>query len=33
LYFKRMNVLAALFGDEEHHTRRFGSLPGFQGAQ
>jgi len=33
LYFKRMNVLAALFGDEEHHVRRFGSLAAFQGAQ
>jgi len=32
LYFKRMNVLAALFGDEEHHVKRFGSLPGFQAA-
>jgi alkylation response protein AidB-like acyl-CoA dehydrogenase len=33
LYFKRMNVLAALFGDEEHHVQRFASLPTFQGAQ
>lgn len=29
LYFKRMQVLAALYGDEEHHVARFGSLPGF----
>ena len=29
LYFKRMQVLAALFGDEEHHVARFASLPGF----
>lgn len=30
LYFKRMHVLAALFGDEEHHLTRFASLPGFR---
>lgn len=29
LYFKRFHVLAALFGDEEHHVQRFASLPGF----
>ena len=29
LYFKRMVALNALFGDEEHHVRRFASLPGF----
>jgi alkylation response protein AidB-like acyl-CoA dehydrogenase len=29
LYFKRMHILNALFGDEEHHLRRFASLPGF----
>lgn len=29
LYFKRMNVLNALFGDEEHHVKRFASLPSF----
>jgi alkylation response protein AidB-like acyl-CoA dehydrogenase len=29
LYFKRINVLNALFGDEEHHVKRFASLPGF----
>ncbi|MEO7093493.1 MAG: acyl-CoA dehydrogenase family protein [Polyangiales bacterium] len=29
IYFKRMHVLNALFGDEEHHLRRFASLPGF----
>jgi alkylation response protein AidB-like acyl-CoA dehydrogenase len=33
LYFKRANVLNALFGDEEHHTQRFGRLPGFELAQ
>ena len=26
LYFKRMHVLNALFGDEEHHVARFASL-------
>lgn len=29
LYFKRMQVLGALFGDEEHHVARFAHLPGF----
>jgi len=29
LYFKRMAVLNALFGDEEHHVARYGRLPGF----
>lgn len=29
LYFKRMQVLTTLFGDEEHHVRRFGRLPSF----
>ena len=29
LFFKRMHVLNALFGDEEHHLRRFAALPGF----
>lgn len=29
LYFKRINVLNALFGDEEYHVQRFGQLPGF----
>jgi alkylation response protein AidB-like acyl-CoA dehydrogenase len=29
LYFKRMHVLNTLFGDEEHHVRRFASLPSF----
>jgi alkylation response protein AidB-like acyl-CoA dehydrogenase len=33
LYFKRANVLNALFGDEEHHAQRFGRLPGFELAQ
>ena len=32
LYFKRINVLNALFGDEEFHVRRFGSLPSFEAA-
>lgn len=32
LYFKRMSVLNALFGDEEHHLTRYASLPGFEGA-
>ena len=30
LYFKRMNVLNALFGDEEHHVKRFSALPAFE---
>ncbi|MFP6684887.1 MAG: acyl-CoA dehydrogenase family protein, partial [Polyangiaceae bacterium] len=29
LYFKRMHILNTLFGDEEYHVRRYGSLPGF----
>lgn len=29
LYFKRMHVLGALFGDEQHHVERFGRLPSF----
>lgn len=29
LYFKRMYALNALFGDEEHHVRRFASDPSF----
>ncbi|APR85172.1 Acyl-CoA dehydrogenase family protein [Minicystis rosea] len=29
LYFKRMQVLGALFGDEEYHVARFASLPSF----
>lgn len=29
LYFKRMHVLATLYGDEDHHVRRFASLPSF----
>ncbi|MDI1432065.1 acyl-CoA dehydrogenase family protein [Polyangium sorediatum] len=29
LYFKRMHVLNALFGDEEHHLARFGAQPAF----
>jgi alkylation response protein AidB-like acyl-CoA dehydrogenase len=29
LYFKRMVVLNALFGDEEHHVARFAGLPSF----
>ena len=29
LYFKRMQVLGALYGDEEHHVSRYASLPGF----
>jgi alkylation response protein AidB-like acyl-CoA dehydrogenase len=33
LYFKRANILNALFGDEEHHVRRFGRLPGFELAE
>jgi len=30
LYFKRMHVLNALFGDEEHHLQRIATLPGFE---
>ncbi|HLK38238.1 MAG TPA: acyl-CoA dehydrogenase [Polyangiaceae bacterium] len=29
LYFKRMQILNTLFGDEEHHLTRFASLPTF----
>jgi alkylation response protein AidB-like acyl-CoA dehydrogenase len=29
LYFKRMTVLNALFGDEEHHVTRYARLPTF----
>lgn len=29
LYFKRMQILATLWGDEEHHLARFASLPSF----
>ncbi len=29
LYFKRMHVLNALFGDEEHHVNRYAHLPSF----
>ncbi len=29
LYFKRMHALSTLWGDEEHHVRRFASLPTF----
>jgi alkylation response protein AidB-like acyl-CoA dehydrogenase len=29
LFFKRMRVLAALFGDEQFHVERFASLPSF----
>lgn len=32
LYYKRMNVLAALYGDEEFHVHRFANAPGFAGA-
>ncbi len=30
LYFKRMHILSALFGDEEFHVARFASLPSFE---
>lgn len=30
LYFKRMSVLNALFGDEEYHLARYASLPSFE---
>ena len=33
LFFKRMRVLHALFGDEEHHVERFASSPRFAPAQ
>ncbi len=29
LYFKRMHALGLMFGDEEHHVRRFVASPGF----
>jgi alkylation response protein AidB-like acyl-CoA dehydrogenase len=29
LYFKRMQALCALYGDEEHHVARYASLPQF----
>jgi alkylation response protein AidB-like acyl-CoA dehydrogenase len=29
LYFKRMQILNALYGDEEHHVGRFATLPSF----
>jgi alkylation response protein AidB-like acyl-CoA dehydrogenase len=29
LYFKRMQILNALYGDEEHHVDRFASLSSF----
>jgi alkylation response protein AidB-like acyl-CoA dehydrogenase len=29
LFFKRLHVLSTMFGDELHHTERFGSLPTF----
>lgn len=29
LYFKRMQILSSLWGDEEHHLARFASLPSF----
>jgi alkylation response protein AidB-like acyl-CoA dehydrogenase len=29
LYFKRMQILTTLWGDEEHHLARFASLPAF----
>jgi len=32
LYFKRMTVLATLFGDEQHHLKRYGGAPGFEGS-
>jgi alkylation response protein AidB-like acyl-CoA dehydrogenase len=30
LYFKRINVLNSLFGDEQHHLTRFGQLASFE---
>ena len=30
LYFKRMHILNTLFGDEQHHVARYGSLPSFE---
>lgn len=29
LYFKRMQLLCTLFGDEQHHVARYGALPTF----
>jgi alkylation response protein AidB-like acyl-CoA dehydrogenase len=29
LYFKRMHVINTLFGDEEHHVKRYGNSPAF----
>jgi alkylation response protein AidB-like acyl-CoA dehydrogenase len=29
LFFKRMQIIAALYGDEQHHVQRFASLPSF----
>jgi len=29
LYFKRMQALGALYGDEEHHVARYARLPSF----
>jgi alkylation response protein AidB-like acyl-CoA dehydrogenase len=29
LFFKRLHVLSTMFGDELHHTARFGGLPSF----
>ncbi|HVU01940.1 MAG TPA: acyl-CoA dehydrogenase family protein [Polyangiaceae bacterium] len=29
LYFKRMQIIAALYGDEDHHVDRYGSLSSF----
>lgn len=31
LYFKRLQMLSTLFGDEVHHLRRYGELPSFAG--
>lgn len=32
LYFKRMHALGIMFGDEEHHVRRFAAQPSFMPA-
>jgi len=32
LYLKRVHALGLLYGDEEHHVRRFAALPGFAAA-
>lgn len=29
LFFKRMQVLSSLWGDEQHHLARYSALPGF----